>query len=939
MPDGWKHIASDGSQYLACDWSTMPNREAGTRLLGRRSECDSLDRLLVAARIGPSRVLVLRGEAGVGKTALLDYLSARAGGFRIVRVAGVQSEMEFAFAGLHQLCAPFLDRLDRLPAPQREALAAAFGLTAGKPPDRSLVALAALGLLAEVSADQPLLCLVDDAQWMDGTSSHAIGFLARRLVAERIALVIVVREPGSVPELAELPELRVSGLGDADARTLLASVVNGPLDDRVRDRIVAETRGNPLALVELPRAWTTAELADGFGVHNRVALSGRVEEGFLRRLQPLPSDTRRLLLTAAAEPLGDATLLWRAADRLGLDTAASAMAEASGLIELGRHIRFRHPLVRSAVYEAASPEERQTVHLALAEVTDPDADPDRRAWHFAAAAPGPDDKVAADLERSAGRAQARGGFSAAAAFLQRAFTLTQEPVLRAQRAIAAARASLQAGAFLEALQLLEVAETGVLDELDGARVDMLRGEIAFASRVGGDATPLLLKAAKRLEPLDLDLAREVYLNSWGAAVLAGSASQLRDVSVAVRALPPRPGDQQPTDLLLDGLACLTIEGHSAAAPVLLRASSAFADGEVSVEEGLRWGWLAAPAAMAIWDVRAWQAIYERQIQVARDTGALEQLPIYLASLGTAIAWSGDFRAAEDLIAEAEQVAAATGTPAAPFAALLLLALRGREPDASALIQATIDQATDGGPGVVLTRANWVAAVLNNGLGRYDDALAAAERAASDEVELFSSTWALPELVEAAVHSRRFGVARAALDRLASTTRPAGTDFGLGLEARSRALLSDGDTAEGLYLEAIDRLSRTHPRPEVARAHLLYGEWLRREGRRVDARERLRIAYDQLTTIGMEAFAERARRELLATGETVRKRTRETKNQLTAQESQIARLARDGYSNPEIATRLFISPRTVEWHLRKVFTKLGIRSRRDLTDATLDNGPG
>ncbi|TCM44529.1 LuxR family transcriptional regulator [Kribbella sp. VKM Ac-2568] len=919
----------------------MPNRDAGTRLLGRRSECDSLDRLLVAARIGQSRVLVLRGEAGVGKTALLEYLSARSQGFRIVRVAGVQSEMEFAFAGLHQLCAPLLDRLDRLPAPQQEALAAAFGLTAGKPPDRSLVALAVLGLLAEASADQPLLCLVDDAQWMDGTSSQAIGFLARRLVAEPIALVIVVREPSSGPELAELPELRMSGLGDADARTLLASVVKGPLDDRVRDRIVAETRGNPLALVELPRAWTTAELADGFGVHDRAALSGRVEEGFLRRFQPLPSDTRRLLLTAAAEPLGDATLLWRAADRLGLgtDAAASAAAEASGLIELGRRVRFRHPLVRSAVYEAASPEERQTVHLALAEVTDPDADPDRRAWHLAAAAPGPDETVAADLERSAGRAQARGGFSAAAAFLQRAVTLTQEPVLRAERALAAAQASLQAGAFLEALQLLEVAETGVLDELEGARVDMLRGEIAFASRVGGDATPLLLKAAKRLEPLDLDLAREVYLNSWGAAVLAGSASQLREVSAAARALPPRPGDQQPTDLLLDGLASLTIEGQSAAAPVLLRASSAFADGEVSLEEGLRWGWLAAPAGMAIWDVRAWQAIYERQIQVARDTGALEQLPIYLASLGTATAWSGDFRAAEDLIAEADQFAAATGTPAAPFAALLLLALRGWEPDASALIQATIDQATDGGPGVVLTRANWVAAVLYNGLGRYDDALAAAERAASDEVELFSSMWALPELVEAAVHSRRFGVARAALDRLTSTTRPAGTDFGLGLEARSRALLSDGDTAEDLYIEAIDRLSRTHPRPEVARAHLLYGEWLRREGRRVDARERLRIAYDLLTTIGMEAFAERARRELLATGETVRKRTRETKNQLTAQESQIARLARDGFSNPEIATRLFISPRTVEWHLRKVFTKLGIRSRRDLTDATLDNGPG
>jgi DNA-binding CsgD family transcriptional regulator len=875
--------------------------------------------------------LVVRGEPGVGKTALLDYLAGRASGCRVARAAGVEAEMELAYAGVHKLLTPMLDRLERLPGPQREALATAFGLSAGPAPDRFLVGLAVLSLLADAAEEHPLLCLVDDAQWLDQASAQVLGFVARRLVAESVALVFAARVPGD--ELARLPELVVEGLPEADARALLEAALTGPLDAPVRDRLVAETAGNPLALLELPRGLTPAELAGGFALPDAPPLAGRIEESFRRRLKALPEETRSLLLVAAADPVGDPVLVWQAAARLGIRAAAATPAAAAGLLEFGTRVLFRHPLVRSAAYRSASLQERQEVHRALADVTDPALDPDRRAWHRAQAAPGPDEEVAAELERSAGRAQARGGVAAAAAFLQRAVALTLDPARRAERALAAAQASLQAGAFDAALGLLATAETGPLDDFQRARVDLLRGQVAFASGLGRDAPPLLLKAARRLEPFDLDLARETYLIAWAAAVFAGhlgGPNDLIEICHAVRRPPPPTGTPRPLDLLVDGLARLIIDGYAAAAATLLRAGKVLAD--IPVGDVLRWGWMATAASNAVWDDDSTRAIAARHVQVVRDAGALAQLPMPLLALGTVTAWSGDFAGAASMIAEAESIAAATGSRMPPSIALRVVGLRGREAEASALIATTIEQAAAGGQGLAATTAHWTAAVLYNGLGRYNEAVTAARHATSDTFEPYVSMWGLPELVEAATRTGDAELARDALERLAETTQPAGTDFALGIELRTRALLGDGVIAEELYREAIERLGRTRLRPELARAHLLYGEWLRREGRRIDARGQLRTAHDLFAAIGMEGFAERARRELLATGEKVRKRSPETREELTPQETQIARLARDGLSNREIGAQLFISARTVKYHLGKVFTKLGISSRSQLRRA-------
>jgi DNA-binding CsgD family transcriptional regulator len=904
-------------------------------LRGRRSECDALDRLVASVRAGQSQALVLRGEAGVGKTALLAYLEESALGCRIARATGVESEMELALAGLHQLCMPFLDRIERLPGPQRDALAIAFGLHGGEPPAQFLVGLAVLTLLSEVADEQPLICIVDDAQWLDRTSAPALAFLARRLAAEPVGLVFAAREHGGEQYLSGLPELVIEGLHDGDARALLESVLAGPIDERVRDRIVAETRGNPLALLELPRGLTAMQVAGGFGLLGGQPLSGRIAESFQRQLGELPAEAARLLLVAAAEPVGDPLLVWCAAERLGID--GSAATETNGLLTIGDRVTFRHPLVRSAVYRSAPARARRAAHLALAEVTDPEVDPDRRAWHLACAASGPDEEVASELERSAGRARARGGLAAAAAFLQRAAALTREPDRRTDRLLAAAQANLQAGAFDAALRLLAAAKAGPLDDLQCARIDLLRGQIAFASGLDSHAPALLLKAAERLAPHDLDLARETYLSAWGAAACAARAGvgDLPEVCRAARALPLPSEPLRPVDLLLEGLTLLITDGRAAAAATLQRAAALFAGEEVSTEERLRWGWLATAASYAMWDIDGTRPVWARQIQLVRDAGALEQLPLYLVALGISTAWSGDFAGAGFLVAEVHEVTAMTGADIPPFGALLLLALRGREEEASTLIEAAVQQAAGARHGIAVTEAQWAAAVLYNGLGRYEQALAFAQQATSDPLDLYPSMWALPELVEAAARSGRADVASAALERLARTTQPAATDFGLGIEARSRALLAEGDVAEALHREAIERLERTNMRPELARAHLLYGEWLRRDGRRRDAREELRSAHQRFAEMGMEAFAERARRELLATGETVRKRSVATRDDLTAQEEQIARLARDGLSNPEIGSQLFISPRTVEWHLRKVFMKLGIRTRNELRMALPD----
>jgi DNA-binding CsgD family transcriptional regulator len=904
-------------------------------LLGRASEREALDRLLENVRGGQSAVLVIRGEAGVGKTALLHHCARQAAGFRVARIAGVESEMELPFAGLHQLCAPMMGRLGALPEPQQAALGVALGLSSGAAPDRFLVALAALSLLAEVAAERPLLCFVDDAQWLDAASRQVLGFVARRLLAESVAIVFAVRDATDERELVDLPELALGGLPEEDARALLGTVIPGRLEERVRDRLIAETRGNPLALLELPRALAATQLPAGFGLEGASPLPGRIEESFLLRLEALPDEARRLLLVAAAEPGDDPLLVWRAAEQLGVGPSAAAADETEGLLAIGERVMFRHPLVRSAVYRSAAVQERRAVHLALAEATDRDVDPDRRAWHLAAAAAGPDEEVALELERSASRAQARGGLAAAAAFLQRAVALTGDSARRADRALAAAEASLQAGVFEIARRLLATAEAGPVDELQRARLDLLRAEAAYSERRGSEAPALLLRAAKTLDPLDPKLARDTYLDAWSAALFAGrlaSTGGLHDVSREAMARPRPAGPQRPSDLLLHGFSLAFTEGRSAAAPVLERAARSFAGDDVTVEEVLRWGWLATAAAVMVWDYDTCLAVATRGVGLARESGALAVLAVSVNVLAQAVALAGESGSAASLIAEADGVTEATGTLVAPYGALVLAGLQGREAEAATLIDATIHDATAGGQGTAVQYARWARAVLLNGLGRYQEALAVAQEASDDTPELFVSAWALSELIEAAARSEDTPRARGALDRLAEATSAAETDWGLGIAARSRALLSEGETAERLYQEAIERLGRTRLRPELARAHLLYGEWLRREGRRVDAREQLRIAHEMLAGMGMDAFAERARRELQATGEKLRKRTVETRDELTPQERQIAGLARDGLSNPEIGARLFLSPRTVEWHLKKVFTKLRISSRMGLHDA-------
>ena len=842
--------------------------------------------------------------------------------------------MELAFAGLHQLCAPMLDHAESLPGPQREALRTAFGLSDGPVPDRFLVGLAVLGLLSEAAGERPLICVVDDAQWLDRASAQALGFAARRLAADPVGLVFVARVPGE--DMTGLPELVVEGLAEDDARALLESVLTGPLDARVRDRIIADTHGNPLALVELPRGLTPAQMTGGFGVSGAVPLDGRIEESFGRQLEGLPAKTRRLVQLAAADPSGDPVLVWRAAGLLAIGPGAAEPAVQAGLAEFGARVRFRHPLVRSAAYRSASVQTRQELHGALAEVTDPAVDPDRRAWHRAQAAPAPDEEVAAELEQCAGRAQRRGGLAAAAAFLERSAELTLDPARRTQRALAAAHAKYQAGALNAALFLLAMAQAGPQDELQRARGDLLRAQIAFASSHGRDAPPLMLSAARQLEALDVGLARETYLEAFTAALFVGRLSPaVGEVARAARKAPAPPAPARAPDVLLDGLALLVTEGYAAGTPVLRRALLAFRGQDISAEEGLSLLWLAERVAMAVWDDETWHILASRHVKLARDAGALSELPLAIRSRILLHAHVGELEQGAALIAEAQAVADATGIQLGPYGALAVAAWRGHEAEATELIQATMDGVTSRGEGRGVT-GQYAAALLYNGLGHYDKALAAAELVCEyDDIGVLG--WSLTELVEAAVRSGQPERASDALQRLSATTRASGTDWALGAEARSRALLSEGQTAENCYREAIERLGRTRMRPAAARAHLVYGEWLRRENRRRDARTELRTAHGLFTTMGIEAFAERARRELLATGDTVRRRTVETVSDLTAQEAYIARLAVDGRTNVEIGAQLFLSTRTIEWHLGKVYTKLGVGSRRELRRALASSG--
>jgi DNA-binding CsgD family transcriptional regulator len=912
----------------------MSNGPRDHPLRDRRNERAALDRVVGRVRAGNSAVLVLRGEPGVGKTALLEYLAERAVGCRVARASGVESEMELPFAGLQQLCAPMLDRLEHLASPQQDALRSAFGLSHGSRPDRFIVSLAVLGLLSDVAQERPLVCVIDDVQWLDQASVQSLAFVARRLLAEPMALVFAVRDSRDAAELAGLPELAVKGIGDRDARMLLASAVPGRLDAQVRDRIVAEARGNPLALLELPRGLTPAELAGGFAAANPRALTSRIEQTFRRRVQALAPETQRLLLLAGAEPTGDSTVLWRAAGLLGIPPSAATAAEDAGLFRIGVRAAFRHPLVRSATYGLGDHEERRRIHRALADATDSEVDPDRRAWHRARAASGPDEDVADELERSADRAQARGGLASAAALLERAVALTPDPGRRGARAVAAGQAKMASGALDEALDLLSVAERGPLAELDRARVDLVRAQIAFAMNRGRDAPPLLLKAAKRLEPLDVKLARDAYLEMMFAAVFAGrlgDAGGVLEAATAARSAPPAPTPPRAADLLLDGYALAITEGYAVGAPTLQQAVRAFASEDAPTDEVLRYAFLASYAAQATWDEEGSRALPDRQIRLARDAGALLVLPLTLTMGICAHLHAGELDTAASMLHELDQVTDATGAEIPPYAALALAAWQGREAEASALMEASMKAVIARGEGRGVTFIEWLTAVLYNGLGRYPEAFAAAAAASEHREELQSPMW-LHELVEAATRSGKLEQASDALQELSMMTAIIGTDWALGIEARSRALLSDGGEAEHLYRQAIAYLSRTEAKVELARAHLLYGEWLKGEKRRADARVELRISYDMLASIGAEAFAARARRELVAMGEKVGGRALETERRLTPQEAQIAGLARDGLSNPEIGAQLFISQRTVQYHLGKVFTKLGISSRRQLSQA-------
>jgi DNA-binding CsgD family transcriptional regulator len=907
-------------------------------LLGRRREREVLDRLVADVLAGRSQVLVLRGGAGVGKSALLDHLSHQLSGWRVASTVGVQSEMELAYSGLHQLCTPLLNHVDDLPSPQRSALVTAFGLEVGPAPDRFLVALATLSLVAQAAEHQPVACIVDDAQWLDSASAQALTFLARRLLAERVALVCAARTGSGDDILPGMPELEVPGLPVVDARRLLLQNLHGPLDPAVTDRIVAESRGNPLALLELPRTWTSTELAGGFGMPAARTLADSIERSFVRRLRELPWDTQLLVLVAAAEPLGDPMLLRRAAETLGIDMTAAGPATTAELLEVRGRVQFPHPLVRSAAYWGAAAHDRRRVHRALAEATDPKLAPDRRAWHRAAASPGPDEDVATELERAAQRARARGGSAAAAAFLTRATELTTEPTARTRRALDAAMASLQAGAVDTVHLLLTTAEEGPVDELQRARSDLVRAQLAFVSRRGKEAAPLLLSAARRLEPLDPELARETYLDAFSAAQFAARSSDgvaVAELARAARQAARRAdAERTPSDALLEAFAALTDDEDSAidagrAALTALREHTAPAAG------ALRLLWQGSVLALELWDDDAAYLLSQRHLEAVRGAGALSELPLALSSFMPILVLCGDVAMATALVEEARSLQAAAGSGEAAYGALTCDAWRGLARETDELIRVKEREATARGEGIGIAVCEYARAVLCNGQGHYGEALPAARLACADPRELVVHNWGLSELVESAMHTGRPDLAEEAHARLSARARRSGTEWALGMEARARALVTGDGAAEDAFTASIQHLGRARVRAELARSHLLYGEWLRQSGRQLDARRELRTANEMFTAMDLRAFAGRSRRELLATGDAVHSAGADPQDALTAQEAQIARLARDGMSNPEIGAQLFISARTVEWHLRKVFLKLGITSRRQLRRALAD----
>jgi DNA-binding CsgD family transcriptional regulator len=902
-------------------------------LRGREHELTQLSALIARAAAGRSGALVVHGEAGIGKTALLDAAARDApDDVRIRRMVASESEIELAYAALQQLCGPMLESAAPLPAPQREALEAALGLRVAAAPSPFLVGLAVLGLLTEHAGGRPLVCIIDDAQWLDEVSARALAFVARRLDAEGIVIVLAMREVAE--PFSDLRRLEVHGLGNEDARALFRRAVPATIDPRVRDQLIAEARGNPLALQELPRALTPAEIAGGFAVAGSLPLESRIEQSLIAQLAPLAASTRLMLLVAAAEPTGDPDLLWRASAALGLGSEDIDAAVHAGALSVGVRVNFRHPLVRSAVYRAASPEERRRVHAALADATSAEQDPDRRAWHRASATLLPDEGVALDLERSATRARTRGGAAAAAAFLERAAELSPSPERRAQRLIAAAEAKHDAGAFEAALRLLDTARDQPLSALQEALIVRLRVRAGYALRRDRSGPQLLLAAAQGLETLHPVLARDTYLEALAAAFAGGrlcAPGETSAVATAILAATADDASDRALDLMLRGQALLYLEGQAAAAPTLQRALRAFLDQPPDALD-LRWMWFGCHAARDLWDADSLRAIAMRQADLARAGGVLTVLPIALTFQMTAWVLDGRLDRLPAACDEVDAIQNVTGHPLPQYGRMNLAAYRGRVEEVERRATLIRADAHARGEGHALSVANFALATVYNGAGRYQEAVAAARGEMPYTRELAFAMRALPELVEAATRIGEASLAQDAVRSLATVTEPVGGDYALATLALARAQLQAGEEAEALYQEAIERFDRARLPLLLARAQLVYGEALRRQQRRIDAREQLRAAYEGLSRGGMDGFAERAARELRATGETLRVRTPESMDQLTDQERNVARLAGEGLTNRDIGARLFISARTAEYHLHKVFLKLGISSRAELKSA-------
>ncbi|MEV5828620.1 AAA family ATPase [Spirillospora sp. NPDC052242] len=905
-------------------------------LRGRRRELAELDALVERARAGRSDALVVCGEAGVGKTAILEHAAARmAADVRVERIVASESEMELAYAGLHQLCGPMMGAAERLPAPQREALEAAFGLRRASAPSPFLVGLAVLGLLTEAAGDRAMFCVVDDAQWLDDASARAVAFAARRLDVEGIVLVLVMRTVGEV--FGGLRRLPVEGLGDDDARELLRLAAPGGLDERVRDQLIVEARGNPLALRELPRALSPAGLADGSAPSGSMPLESRIEQSLVAQLEPLPESARLLLLLAAADPTGDPELLWRASAVLGVGPDDFDATQDADALTVGTRVEFRHPLVRSAVYRAASPEDRRRVHAALADATGADRDPDRRAWHRARATPRPDEQVAADLERSAVRARRSGGAAAAGAFLERAAELTPEPDRRGQRLIAAAEAKHDAGAPAAALRLLDIAAELPLSALQEALIARLRARAGYALRRDGSGARLLLAAAQGLEGLDPVLARDTYIEALTAAVYGGrlgDAEQVAEVANAILEATDGEESGRARDLILRGQALLAAKGQEAAIETLRRAQRAFLDEAPDALE-LHWMWFASRAAQDLWDARGLRALADRQVMLARADGVLTVLPIALSLLMVAQTVDGELDAAEASCDEIDAIKEVTGSPLPQYGRMFLSAYRGQAEETERLAAQIRLDAQARGEGYGLSAVNFAETLLYNGLGRFAEVVVSGRRELPYTHELSHAMRVLGELVEAAAHTGDTALAEQAFEQLAGVTRPVGTNWALAVLAMAKAQVRDGDEAEALYLEAIERFEREGIPIMIGRCRLLYGEELRRRRRHAEAREHLRTAHEVLLHVGLNGFADRAARELNAIGENTRVPAQGVVAWLTDQELNVARLAREGLTNRDIGARLFISARTAEYHLSKVFGKLGIKGRAELKTALAD----